>query len=121
MPKILIVEDDAEIVNSISLAFQYYWPEVELISTHLGKQGVKMARVGNIDAVILDLGLPDITGFEVLKKIREFSSVPVIILTVRTHEDDVIRAIEEKANGFIAKPFRQLELMKRVKAVIGTG
>lgn len=121
MPRILIIEDDAEIVNSIALAFQYYWTDAEIISTHLGKQGVKIAKSGNLDAIILDLGLPDITGFEVLKKVRHFSTVPIVILTVRTNEEDVLRAIEAKANGFVAKPFRQLELMKRIQAVVDNG
>ncbi len=117
----MVIEDDAEIVNSITLAFQYYWPEVQIISTHLGVHGIKLARINKLDAIILDLGLPDITGFEVLKKIREFSSIPIVILTVRTHEEDVIEAIEGKANGFIAKPFRQLDLMNRMKAVVKSG
>lgn len=117
--KILVVEDDAEIVNSILLAFQFYLPEAEVLSTHLGKQGVKIAKKEEPDAVILDLGLPDITGFDVLKKIRQFSEVPVIILTVRTYEEDVVQAISAKANDFIAKPFRQLELIKRLKKLLG--
>ena len=77
-----------------------------------------MVKSENPDAVILDLGLPDITGFDVLKKIRQFSTVPVIILTVRTYEEDVVKAIEEKADGFMAKPFRQLELIQRIQAEI---
>ena len=70
------------------------------------------------DVVILDLGLPDINGLDVLKKIRRFSSIPIIILTVRTYESDVVNALKEKANDYMAKPFKQLELLKRLKALV---
>ena len=117
--KILIVEDDNEIVESISLAFQFYWPEAQLLSTHLGREGVKLVKKEAPDAIILlDLGLPDISGLDVLKKIRRFSSIPVIILTVRTYESDVVNTLKEKANDYMAKPFKQLELLKRLKALV---
>jgi len=116
--KILIVEDDNEIVESISLAFQFYWPEAQLLSTHLGREGVKLVKKEAPDAIILDLGLPDISGLDVLKKIRRFSSIPVIILTARTYESDVVNTLKEKANDYIAKPFKQLELLKRLKALV---
>lgn len=119
--KVLIIEDDREIVESISLAFQFYWSEVELLSTHLGEKGAKLVKEQKPDAVILDVGLPDMSGFDVLKKIRKFSEVPVIILTARAYESDVIKALKEKANDYVAKPFRQLELLERVKAQIGIG
>jgi two-component system, OmpR family, response regulator VicR len=116
--KLLIIEDDADIVNAISLAFRYYWPDVELFSTHLGTQGIELTRNEKPDVILLDLGLPDITGFEVLQQIRRFSSVPVLILTVRSSEEDVLKAIEEKANAYIVKPFRQMELMKRLESIL---
>ncbi len=112
--KVLLIEDDPEIVNAVSLALHYYWPDLDIISTHLGVQGVKMAGDEKPAVVLLDLGLPDITGFEVLKQIRGFSDVPVVILTVRSSEEDVLKAIQQKANGFIVKPFRQKDLMKRI-------
>lgn len=116
--KLLIIEDDAEIVTAISLAFRYYWPDVDLLSTHLGSQGIELTRKEEPDAVLLDLGLPDITGFEVLQQIRSFSKVPILILTVRSSEEDVLKAIKEKANAYIVKPFRQMELMKRLESIL---
>ena len=116
--KLLIIEDDAEIVTAISLAFRFYWPDVELFSTHLGSQGIELTRKEEPDAVLLDLGLPDITGFEVLQQIRRFSEVPILILTVRSSEEDVLNAIHEKANAYIVKPFRQMELMKRMESIL---
>jgi len=69
------------------------------------------------DLVILDLGLPDISGFEALKEIRLFSVVPVLILTVRSEEADIVKGLEWGADDYIVKPFRQLELLARVKAL----
>ena len=115
--KILIVEDDPEIVEVVSLAFQMRWPDVELVSTHLGEKGPELVENEHPDAVILDLGLPDINGFEVLKQIRVFSEVPILILTVRGEEADIVKGLEWGADDYMIKPFRQLELMSRVKAL----
>ncbi|MBN1643866.1 MAG: response regulator, partial [Dehalococcoidales bacterium] len=107
--KVLVIEDDKEIVDAISLAFQIRWPEAKVISTRLGQKGVEFVETEQPDIVILDLGLPDITGFEVLRQIRRFSTVPTIILTVRTEESDVVKGLEWGADDYITKPFRQLE------------
>jgi two-component system KDP operon response regulator KdpE len=115
--KVLIIEDDQGIVEAISLAFQIRWPEAKLISVHLGEKGVELVESEDPDIVILDLGLPDITGFDVLKQIRLFSSVPVIILTVRSEEPDVVKGLEWGADDYVVKPFRQLELLSRIKAL----
>jgi len=116
--KVLLVEDDREIVDAISLAFQIRWPEAEIISTRLGEKGVDMVESESPDLVILDLGLPDISGFEVLRQVRLFSSVPTIILTVRSEEAAVVKGLEWGADDYIVKPFRQLELLARVKSLI---
>lgn len=113
--KILIIEDDQQIVDFISLAFQMDWPEAELISTRLGEEGIALVETAKPDIVILDLGLPDIDGFEALKEIRAFSSVPVVVLTVRAEENDIIKGLEWGADDYIAKPFRQMELLARLK------
>jgi len=114
--KILVIEDDPEIVTSISLALQIYWPKSQVISSNLGEQGVEMVKAEEPDIVVLDLGLPDISGYEVLKRIRMFSALPVIILTVRSQEEDVVRALEGDASDYIIKPFRQKELLARLQA-----
>lgn len=116
--KVLIIEDDKEIVDAISLAFQIRWPEAKVVSTRLGKRGVEQVESEAPDIVILDLGLPDINGFEVLRQIRLFSNVPIIILTVRAEETDIVKGLEWGADDYIVKPFRQLELLARVKALI---
>ena len=116
--KVLLIEDDREIVDAISLAFQIRWPEATLISTRLGQKGVELVESELPDIVILDLGLPDINGFEVLQQIRLFSQVPTIILTVRSDEADIVKGLEWGADDYITKPFRQLEFLARVKALI---
>lgn len=115
--KVLIIEDDREIVEVISLAFEIRWPEVKLVSTHLGERGVEMVESENPDVVILDLGLPDINGFDALKRIRLFSNVPVLVLTVRSDEADIVRGLEWGADDYMVKPFRQLELLSRIRAL----
>ena len=115
--KVLIIEDDREIVEVISLAFQIRWPEVKLVSTHLGEKGMGLVESENPDVVILDLGLPDISGYDVLKEIRAFSDVPVLILTVRGEETDVVKGLEWGADDYMVKPFRQMELLSRIRAL----
>ena len=114
--KVLIIEDDREIVESVSLCFKIHWPEATVIAAYRGIKGIERVQSEAPDVVILDLGLPDLNGFEVLKQIRLFSSVPVIILTVRAQEEDVVRALEAEANDYVVKPFRQKELLARVMA-----
>ncbi len=116
--KVLIVEDDEEIIEAITLAFQIRWPEARVVSTHSGVKGVDLVASELPDIVILDLGLPDMSGFDVLRKIRDFSQVPIIIVTVRSEEADIIKGLEWGADDYIVKPFRQLELLARVKAHI---
>ena len=115
--KVLIIEDDREIIEVITLAFKIRWPEVKALSTHLGEKGVQLVESENPDVVILDLGLPDMSGFEVLKQIRLFSDVPILILTVRADESDVVKGLEWGADDYMVKPFRQLELLSRIKAL----
>ena len=115
--KVLIVEDDREIVEVISLTFQIRWPEVKVVSTRLGERGVELAESENPDVVILDLGLPDISGFDTLQQIRLFSTVPILILTVRGDEADIVKGLEWGADDYMVKPFRQLELLSRIRAL----
>lgn len=116
--KVLIIEDAPEIVESVSLAFRIRWPEAKVVAAGLGEKGIEMAETEKPDAVILDLGLPDISGYDVLKEIRLFSDVPVIILTVRGDEADIVKGLEWGADDYIVKPFRQLELLSRIRALL---
>jgi DNA-binding response OmpR family regulator len=116
--KILIIEDDMEVIETVSLSFRVGWPDTDLISTRLGQEGIDIVSTENPDMIILDLGLPDISGFEVLQSIRKTSTVPIIVLTVRDEESDVVKALDWGADEYIAKPFRQMELLARIKAIL---
>ena len=115
--KVLLIEDDPNIIETISLALQIRWPEAKLASTHLGEQGIQLLESEAPDILILDLGLPDISGFEVLKRIRLLSSIPILILTVKAEEADIIKGLEWRADDYMIKPFRQLELLARLKTL----
>ncbi len=116
--KALIIEDDENIIASLKLALGMRWPGIELLSSRLGEEGLTIAENKQPDIIILDLGLPDINGFQVLKQLRLFSEVPVIILTVLGDEDDVVRGLELGANDYIIKPFRKLEFLARVNSLL---
>ena len=116
--KILIVEDDSAIVELVSLCLRVSWPESRIVFTSLAQEGIELAERENPDLIILDLGLPDKSGLEVLKEVRSHSTVPVIILTVRDEESDVVRGLELGADDYITKPFRQMEFVSRAKALL---
>ena len=116
--KVLIVEDSAQVAEAVSLCIQLRWPEAIISSAVEGNQGLSLLIKESFDMVILDINLPDIDGFEVLKQIRASSDVPVIILTVRGREDDQIRGLELGSDDYIIKPFRPKDLIARVNAVL---
>jgi len=116
--KILIIDDDKEILDSLKMMFNMCWPETEIAMTRLGEDGIKFVEKIFPDEVILDLGLPDIDGFEVLKRIREVSDVPVMILTIRGDEADVVRGLGLGADDYLVKPFRHMELIARLKVIM---
>lgn len=116
--KILVIEDDEDVIDTITLTFQVGWPEVDLMFSREGGRGVEMVEKEPPDVVILDLGLPDITGYQVLKQIRTFSNVPVVILTVMMEENDIIKGLEWGADDYIIKPFRKMELLARIKTIL---
>jgi len=114
--KVLIIEDDKEIVDSVSLSLHKDWPEAEIVSAATGEEGLDLVEAEAPAIVILDLGLPDMSGFDVLRQIRFFSSVPVVVITVREAEEDVAKALELGADDYMTKPFRKKELLARLKA-----
>ena len=116
--KILVIEDDPIVVEVISVTLNMRWPDARLIFTPSGEKGLAMVETDAPDVVILDLGLPDISGFEVLKGIRLFSSVPVLILSARGAETDIVTGLEWGADDYMTKPFKQLELLARLKGIM---
>ena len=114
--KVLLIEDNQEITELISVTFRLGWPGAVIETADTGEAGVAMVEASSPDIVILDIGLPDISGFEVLRRIRHFSYVPVIILTGEaTTEIEEVKGFESGADDYILKPFRPIELVSRVK------
>jgi two-component system KDP operon response regulator KdpE len=116
--KVIVIEDEKSIIDAVNIAFEFRWPGVNLVAAVTGKDSIKLVKKESPDVVILDINLPDLSGFEVLKEIREFSSVPVIILTVRSDDEDMLRGLESGADDYIVKPFNYLTLLARVKTVL---
>jgi len=116
--KVVVIDDSPEIIEVVSLCFQLRWGGTTLVSASEGAKGLKLIETENPDVVILDIGLPDMDGFQVLREIRLFSQVPVIMLTVRGEDTDIVRCLEMGADDYIVKPFSHIELIARVQAVL---
>lgn len=115
--KVVIIEDKYEVVEAVTLALQIRFPDIKIFSSSQGQEGILLVEKENPQVIILDLGLPDISGFEVIKQVRLFSSVPILVLTIAADELDVVRALELGADEYVVKPFRPLELISRLEAV----
>ncbi|MCC6176351.1 MAG: response regulator transcription factor [Chloroflexi bacterium] len=116
--KILVVDDAPEVVESVRLGFTLQWREVEVIGAGEGERAIDLVERESPDLVLLDVGLPDIDGYRVLERIREFSDVPVVMLTARDSTMDKVKGLELGADDYVTKPFDHLELLARVKAVL---
>ncbi len=116
MKNIIVIEDDRELCELLKEFFQA--ENFELETVHDGLEGLRRVSEGNPDLVILDVMLPGINGFDVLKKIRERSKVPVIMLTARGEDIDRILGLEMGADDYLPKPFNTRELLARVKAIL---
>lgn len=114
--KILVVDDEPHLVKLVrsNLEAQHY----KVISAMDGPSGMAMAEKEGPDLIILDIMLPGMDGFDVLQKIREFSAVPVIMLTAKDQEIDVVRGLHLGADDYVRKPFSVHELLARVEAVL---
>jgi two-component system KDP operon response regulator KdpE len=100
------------------MSFRMQQPAWEVLSAHDGPECLKLLEQERPDVVLLDIGLPEMNGFEVLEAIRLFSDVPVIMLTVRDDELSKVQGLELGADDYVTKPFGHLELLARVRAVL---
>ena len=116
MAKILVVDDEKVLVKGITFNLKNEGYQVE--TGYDGEEAVELAREGNFDLIILDLMMPKIDGLQACMKIREFSNVPVIMLTARGEDADKIIGFECGADDYITKPFNILELKARVRALL---
>ena len=116
--KILVVEDAKEVVEAVELCCSMRWPDSEIISIGEGLPVLGLVESESPDIVILDLGLPDVDGFEVLENLRKVSDVPVIILTARSEDESRVKGLELGGDDYIVKPFSPAELLARINAVL---
>jgi two-component system KDP operon response regulator KdpE len=114
--RILVVDDEERMVRFIRLNLEH--DGFQVMEAFRGAQAIERLRSNLPDLVLLDVMMPDIDGFEVLRTIREVSSVPVIMLTAKGEEEDRIRGLELGADDYITKPFSPRELVSRVRAVL---
>jgi two-component system, OmpR family, KDP operon response regulator KdpE len=115
MHLVLIVEDDAALQSVLRTLFEANGYRV--LSATIATGGIRDARLHNPDVVIVDLGLPDRDGIEVIKGIRSWSAMPIIVLSARTAEAQRLSAFESGADDYVVKPFSAPELLARVRAV----
>jgi DNA-binding response OmpR family regulator len=114
--KILVVDDEERMVRFIRLNLEH--DGFQVIEANRGAEALEQVRTKLPDLVLLDVMMPDMDGFEVLRMIRETSHVPVIMLTAKGEEDDRVRGLESGADDYITKPFSPRELVSRVRAVL---
>lgn len=114
--RVLVIDDEPQIRRflDISLRAQGY----EVAQAASGREGLEALAAHGADLVVLDIGLPDIDGHEVLRELRQWSQVPVIMLTVRAGESEKVAALDAGANDYVTKPFGTQELMARIRALL---
>lgn len=113
---ILVVDDEERMARFIRLNLEY--DGFQVLEAYKGMEAINLIRDKMPDLVLLDVMLPDVDGFEILKTVREVSTVPVIMLTAKGEEDDRVQGLELGADDYITKPFSPRELVSRVKAVL---
>jgi two-component system, OmpR family, KDP operon response regulator KdpE len=116
---ILVIDDEKQIRRLLEITLSANGYKVILSAN--GKEGLVDAATQHPSLIILDLGLPDMDGQEILKKLREWFQKPIIILSVRDSEDEIIKALDSGANDFLAKPFRSGELLARIRVALRPG
>ena len=116
MSKVLVVDDEPQIRRALRTSLEAHGYEVATVAT--GQEGVLAAAEIGPDLLLLDLGLPDIDGTEVIRRIRAFSDVPVIVLSVREAQRDKVAALDVGADDYVTKPFGMEELLARTRAAM---
>ena len=116
MAKILVVDDEKLIVKGIRFSLEHEGWEVDC--AYDGEEAINLAKQTEYDVVLLDVMLPKFDGFEVCQAIREFSEMPIIMLTAKSSEYDTVVGLDSGADDYIPKPFRMMELISRIRALL---
>jgi two-component system KDP operon response regulator KdpE len=118
MTRILVVDDEADVVEALRIGFALQWREIDVLGAGDGVTALDLIEHERPDIVLLDIGLPDMDGFEVLRQVRAFSDVAIVMLTARDDAIDKVKGLELGADDYVTKPFDHLELMARIRAVL---
>lgn len=113
---LLIIDDEIQIRRLLEITLSAH--DFKIIKAGDGKEGIVAAATHQPACILLDLGLPDCDGMDILKKLRAFYQKPIIILSVRNSEEDVVNALENGANDYLTKPFRTGELLARIRSAL---
>ncbi len=116
MPTVLVVDDDPALLRTMDINLRSRGYDVTLATT--GHEALALAARNHPDAVVLDLGLPDMDGVEVIEGLRGWTSVPIIVLSARTEESQKVAALDAGANDYVGKPFGMDELMARLRVAL---
>jgi two-component system KDP operon response regulator KdpE len=116
--KILVVDDDQQILEAVTVGIQLQWQDSTVIAATDGDSGLEAFFEHSPDVVVLDVSMPGRSGFDVLREIRRVSDVPIIMLSARGEEIDQVRGLELGADDYVVKPFSHLALLARIKAVL---
>lgn len=114
--EILVIDDEAQIRKLLEITLESN--DFKVIQAETGKQGILLAANHSPDLILLDLGLPDKSGHEILKELRTWYTKSIIILSVIDQEEDIVKALDNGATDYLTKPFRNAELMARIRAAI---
>jgi two-component system KDP operon response regulator KdpE len=115
-PEILVIDDEPQIRKLLQISLESHDYTVREAAT--GKEGIRMAANHPPELILLDIGLPDKSGHEILQELRSWYAKSIIILSVRNSEEDIIRALDNGATDYLTKPFRTGELLARIRAVL---
>jgi two-component system KDP operon response regulator KdpE len=116
MPEVLIIEDDAQIRKFLRISLEANGLTVH--ESRLGETGVELVGKLAPDIIILDLGLPDIDGMDAIRRLREWSNTPIVVLSVRSDPQEKVAALDAGANDYVTKPFNITELMARLRVML---
>jgi two-component system KDP operon response regulator KdpE len=118
-PRVLVIDDEAQIRRFLDIGLRAEGYQVLLAAN--GQEGLGLAATQSPDVIVLDIGLPDMEGHDVLREIRTWSEVPVLMLSVRDSESEKVRALDHGANDYVTKPFGIQELMARLRVLLRQG
>src|SRR5512132_2141695 len=115
-PVVLLIDDELQIRRCLRAGFNL--EHFKVLEEETGESGLRSATLRSVDLIIVDLNLPDMDGAEIVERVRAWSTVPIIVLSVRASDEDKVRLLECGADDYVVKPFSMVELIARARAAI---